>query len=178
MLEKVLIDLKVSDDYLEAAKISALLHDLGCIHGKRGHALNSYKIAKEYFEERNIELEHQEELLKAIRDHGSSFESDSLMTLVLIMCDKIDLRKERLAAEGFETPGIRQLQFIEDVQVSIDASSCSVNFMSNQGLDIDELNTFKFLDKTFLSVESLARFLNRDAVVLINGLPWTRELTE
>lgn len=46
LVESVLVQLNVDKAYIEAAKIAALLHDLGCVHGKKGHAMNSYLMVK------------------------------------------------------------------------------------------------------------------------------------
>lgn len=168
LVEKVLVQLDVDDAFIQASKIAALLHDLGCVDGKKDHALNSYNIVEDYIQKEQLNLAYQREILEAIRDHGSSFDSESLMTLALIMCDKIDLRKQRLAPEGFETIGIRQLKYIEDINVLIHNGECIVNFTAHQDIDLEELNRFKFLDKTFASIDAFARFNNLEAIIQMN----------
>lgn len=174
LVENVLVQLDVDEEFIQASKIAALLHDLGCVDGKKGHALNSYHIVKDYLEKEQLNLAYQNEVLEAIKDHGSSFDSDSLMTLVLIMCDKIDLRKQRLAPEGFETIGIRQLQYIEDIRVLIHNDSCIVDFIAHQDIDLEEFNSFKFLSKTFASIVAFASFNNLEPFIRMNGQPWLR----
>lgn len=175
LVESVLVQLNVDKAYIEAAKIAALLHDLGCVHGKKGHAMNSYLMVKQYLEENDMNLLYENEILNAIKHHGSGYDRDELMTLVLILCDKIDLTKHRLAPEGYETIGIRQLQYIQNVNVFIGHQKCVVEFEAVGEIDLDELNGFEFLDKTFKSIIAFARFNRLEPRILINGVIWDRK---
>lgn len=49
MTEMILKQLAVSEEYLEAAKIAALLHDVGALQGKAGHALRENNLQKHIF---------------------------------------------------------------------------------------------------------------------------------
>lgn len=175
LIESVLAQLNAKVEYIEAAKIAALLHDVGCIHGKKGHAMKSFEMVNAYLDQKKLNIFYQDEVLDAIKNHGSTFDSDSLMTQALIMCDKIDLTKQRLAPEGFETVGIRQLQYIEDVAVVIANDECHVAFSAHHDLDLHELNAFKFLDKTFQAIASFATWNQLKPVVTLNGAQWSRE---
>lgn len=175
LVESVLVQLNVDEGYIEAAKIAALLHDLGCVYGKKNHAFNSFLMTKDYLNENDINLIYQQEILDPIKSHGSSYDSNSLMTLALIMCDKIDLTKHRLAPEGFETNGIRQLQYIENVSVLIRNNECIVDFEAVGGIDFRELNHFAFLDKTFKSIDTFARFNHLEPRISMNGIVWSRK---
>lgn len=175
LVGSVLMQLNGDEDYIEAAIIAALLHDIGYVHEKKRHALNSYLMTKAYLDENGINNIYQNEILDAIKNQGSSYDTSSLMTLVLIMCDKIDLTKQRLAPEGFETIGIRQLQYIDDVRVLIHNNECVVDFKAVSEIDFIELNSFDFLDKTVKSIHAFARFNNLQPRIRMNGTQWHRE---
>ena len=59
MVERILIQFKFDDEYIDNAKIAALLHDVGYFRIKKDHEIRSYEIAKKYLEENNIELKYK-----------------------------------------------------------------------------------------------------------------------
>lgn len=175
LVEKILTQLHLENDFIESTKIAALFHDIGCVNGKKGHAKRSYQMAKDYFENNNISFPYYHQVLEAIKDHGSSFESESLMTLILILCDKLDITKERLAHEGYETYGIRQLQYIESVKVKIDNNYLHIDFKADSKIDLKELNNFDFIDKVFKAIAAFSNHQNLKAIVKINNEIWNRD---
>ena len=71
--------------------------------------MRSRIFAEKYFAENNIKPAYQNKILNAIEEHSNGFDSDELITLVLIISDKLDITNERLAKEGYKVPGMRQL---------------------------------------------------------------------
>lgn len=69
------------------------------------------------------------------------------MTLVLIISDKLDITKQRLANEGYNVIGMRQLQYIEDVVITFSDSDFIVNFLITDELNFQELFDFYFKKK-------------------------------
>ena len=51
MVEKILIQFDYDLEYIENAKIAALLHDVGYLGIKKDHEIRSYEMAKKYLEE-------------------------------------------------------------------------------------------------------------------------------
>ena len=45
-----------SDNFIEEAKIAAILHDIGALNGKKNHALKSYNFSKMYLKKNNFLL--------------------------------------------------------------------------------------------------------------------------
>lgn len=175
LVGEVLAQLHYEKEFIESTKIAALFHDIGCVDGKKGHPKRSYMMAKNYFEQNNISLPYHQQVLEAIKDHSSSFESDSFMTLTLILCDKLDITKERLAYEGYETYGIRQLQYIELVKIKIDKDCLYIDFKTDPDIDLKELNDFDFLDKVFKSIKYFSNHQNLKPIVKINNEIWNRD---
>ncbi len=158
--EIILRQLNAEEDYIDAAKISALLHDIGSVHGYEDHAFHSYVWASEYFRKHNIILPYHTEVLYAIRDHNDFFESISLMTLVLILADKLDITKERLTQSGKETEGIRQLQYIDSIDVSIEDNILHINLNTSHDLNIGEMIHLNFIQKLRSAIIALSRHQN------------------
>ena len=96
MTEKLLTDLNCDKALIEEAKIAALLHDLGCIEGKNNHAHRSYSMAKKYFEKNKINLKNENLILDAIKTHSDGFDTDNKIAVILILCDKLDIKKTRI----------------------------------------------------------------------------------
>ena len=174
-VEQILSQLEIDSEYVEATKIAALLHDIGCVNGKEEHALQTYLIVSNYFSEHSMKIPYQNEILEAIRDHGTGFKSDSLMTLTLILADKLDLTKNRLTSEGYETYGIRQLQYIDEIKIIIDKQFLRIYFMTKEIIDFKELNEFDFLNKVFKAIQAFSNKQKLEAIIRLNETVWNRE---
>ncbi|MHC5268566.1 HD domain-containing protein [Enterococcus sp. LJL98] len=172
MTASILKQLGVSDDYLEAAKIAALLHDVGALEGKENHAFRGRIFSAAYFKKHDLHLPYEQEILSAIADHSNGFESDELLTLALILSDKLDITKSRVAKAGYETPGMRQLQFITAIQIEISAEVFCVDFVAKQEIDLQEFENFYFIQKVFRAIAAFACKIARRPVILLNHRPW------
>lgn len=168
-VEKILQQLDVSKEYINSAKTASILHDTGAINGKEGHALRSKIFAEKYFKENNLELNYQNEILNAIENHSNGFDSDELMTLVLIISDKLDITHERLAKEGYKVPGMRQLQFIKSIEVSLHNNFFIINFITDERINLLELKEFYFIKKVLKSIEAFSKKIDHDYVLKLNG---------
>lgn len=91
LVETILLKFDVSKEYIESAKIASLLHDVGAITGKDGHALRSREFVKEYFKRKKLKPKYSSLILDSIEYHSNGFDSTELMTLVLIISDKLDI---------------------------------------------------------------------------------------
>ncbi len=172
MVEKTLIQLEYDDEYIENAKIAALLHDLGMIEGKEGHDVRSYLMTKEYFGKNKIVLKYQDEILEAIRLHRDTFDSNSVMATVLIFADKIDIKKSRLAPNGYDIVGLRQYQYIDDINIIKEDSSLTVQFVINEKCDRQELEDWYFTAKVFNAINAFANHFGFNLKILWNNDEW------
>ena len=68
-------------------------------------------LQKHIFVKQKICLPYQEEILSSIENHSNGFDSEELMTLALIISDKLDITTSRVAKAGYFVPGMRQFQF-------------------------------------------------------------------
>ena len=174
MVESILKQLGYDKDYINEAKIAALLHDIGCIQGKDNHQERSAIMAKKYLKENNIGLKYEDEVISAIKNHSAGFDEVNIMTLCLIFCDKLDIKKSRVAKEGYNVIGMRQLQYIDDINIAIDDEYVEVNFLAKDKMDIKELNNFYFIDKVFKAINSFSNKINRKAIIKLNNKFWER----
>lgn len=170
--ENILQQLHCEASYIDAGKIAALLHDIGVAYGKKGHAEKSYELARAYFAQKRIDFTEQEEVLQAIKNHSNGFEQDSLIGLTLLLSDKLDITSNRLTPIGKTIQGVRQLQYIETVEVKITEHLVAITFNSTPDIDFAELNTFDFISKVFKAINAFATKINRPANVYFNDKIW------
>ena len=170
--EKILKVLNYDDDFINEAKIAALLHDTGCTEGKENHAQRSYEFAKKYIEKNNIPLKNKNLVLEAIKNHSEGFTTDNIIQLVIILADKIDIKKSRISEYGRQVEGNRQYQYINDIQFEIKNNNFCINFICDDEINLEELNNYYFTKKVFKSIQSFADKLNLSPKVLMNNKIW------
>ncbi len=170
--EKILKVLKYDDDFIMEAKIAAILHDTGCIKGKDDHANRSYEFAKKYLKEKNIVLKNEALVLEAIKNHSDGFTTDNIIQLVIILGDKIDIKKSRISEAGKKIEGNRQYQYINDIQFEITNNNFCINFICDEQINLEELNNYYFTKKVFKAIKAFADKLNLSPKVSMNNKPW------
>ncbi len=171
-VEEVLIQLDYDQEFIENAKIAALLHDIGYGGVKKDHELRSYVIAKRYFKANNIKLKYNKEILDAIKSHRNGFESDNVMALVLILADKIDIKKNRLTAEGYSRDCLNQYQYIEDIKILKENNNFIVKFIIAEDCNKEKLEEWYFTAKALKAIRSFAKHFNYDLKILWNDKDW------
>lgn len=172
LVEKLLVDMGYDKDFVEEAKIAALLHDVGCIGGKEGHALRGYEYAKEFLKRKNLDLKHEDLILEAIKNHSDGFDTDNVITLALILSDKLDIKYTRVAKYGYNVIGNRQLQFIKDIIIDISNGVFHVSFIADDNIDKKELEEFYFIPKVFKAIKAFSNKMNLKPEVLFNNEKW------
>ncbi|MGG7162801.1 HD domain-containing protein [Clostridium ihumii] len=172
LVEVLLKKLNYDENFIEEAKIAAILHDVGAVEGKNNHALRSYEFAKKYFDENNILLKNRELVLDAIKSHSDGFNSDNIMTLTLIISDKLDIKHTRVAKEGYNVKGMRQLQYIKDILVDIDNKNLEIKFICDDKININELEEFYFIIKVFRAIKTFSEKMNLTPKVFLNNCKW------
>lgn len=177
IVEEILRMLNYDNEFIEEAKIAAIMHDVGAIQGKENHAERSYIYAKNYFNENNINIEHKEQVLEAIKNHSDGFDSDNIIQLALILADKLDIKYTRPTKRGLEIPGNRQYGNIENINTEIKDGALKIKFKSNDKLDKKELEDFYFMKKVGNAIKSFANKLNLKYEVFLNGEEWNEILS-
>jgi len=117
--EKILKDLNFEEDTIYKCKIACLLHDVGALQGKEEHAKRSYEYAQQLFKDKNWIFKDSESVLDAIRNHSDGFETNNIITLAIILADKLDVKKTRITELGKQIEGNRQYGHMEDIIINI-----------------------------------------------------------
>ncbi len=172
MVEKILIQLNFDEEYIENAKIAALLHDIGYGGIKKDHEIRSHDIAKKYFKDHKIKLKYEKEILESIKKHRDGFDSENIMVLALILADKIDIKYTRLTEEGRKIEGLNQYQYIEDIIIEKNNKDFIVNFLVNKRANRKMLEDWYFTIKVHNAIKSFANRLNLNLKILWNDEEW------
>lgn len=172
LVETILSKLNYDNDFIIKAKIACLFHDVGALQGKEGHALRSYEFTKKYFQDNNINFDDMELVLEAIKIHSDGFDTDNIIALALILADKLDIKKTRISASGKNVYGNRQYSHIEDIIINIDNNYLSINFITDNKENKEELEEYYFTKKVFKAIDSFSKKLNLDYEVFLNNDVW------
>ena len=170
--EEILKSLNFDEETIYSCKIACLLHDVGAIEGKDGHAERSYEYAKTLFEDNNYQFKDKDVVLDAIKIHSDGFGSDNIVALAIILADKLDIKKTRISEEGKKVIGNRQYQHIEDIVVNINDNKMAVNFITDGNLDLKETNEYYFTKKVFKAIKSFSNKLGLNYYILLDNNPW------
>lgn len=172
LMQSLLTNLGYMPDFIDEAMVAGILHDTGSINGKAGHAHRSYEFARQYFFNHNITLQNEFLILDAIKNHSEGFDTDNIIALTLILSDKLDIKYTRVAKAGYTIIGMRQLQYIRDVNVKIENFSLVINFICDPELNLKELEEFYFTRKVFKAIYAFADKTKLTPKVMINHTPW------
>ena len=172
--EKKLRDLDFDENTIYKSKIACLLHDIGALQGKENHAQRSFEYSKKLFEEHNWIFDGNESILDAIQNHSSGFETDNIITLSIILADKLDIKKNRITDAGKKIKGNRQYGHIEDINININIneSILTITFITDNKLDFEEVNSYYFTDKVFKAIEAFSKKFNLRYNVLLDNKIW------
>ena len=170
--EKILRDLDFDENTIYKSKIACLLHDIGALQGKENHAQRSFEYSKKLFEEHNWIFDGNESILDAIQNHSSGFETDNIITLSIILADKLDIKKNRITDAGKKIKGNRQYGHIEDINININESILTITFITDNKLDFEEVNSYYFTDKVFKAIEAFSKKFNLRYNVLLDNKIW------
>lgn len=172
LTEQLLRHLQEDNRFIEEAKVAALLHDIGSLEGKAGHAKRSYEYAKDYIKRHNITLKHEDLVLGAIKEHSNGFETNNPMALVLILADKLDVTKHRLAPAGYKIDGLNEIKLVESIEVSIINETLHVHFITQPNFNREAFENFYFSKKIFQAIKSFSKKMKLNYEIKLNQQEW------
>lgn len=170
--EKILLDLNVDKDIIFKCKIACLLHDVGALQGKEGHTERGFEYAINLFKEKNWNMEDFDDVFDAINNHSAGFDNENIITLAIILADKLDIKSSRITEEGKKIIGNRQYSHIEDIIININDGILTVNFITDGNINIDEVNNYYFTSKLFKAIEAFSDRLDLKYSILMDSSTW------
>ena len=172
LVKNVLEALNYDKGFIDEAQVAAILHDTGCTEGKENHEVRSYEFAKEYLQKNNIQLKNKDMVLEAIKNHRNGFDTDNIITLTLILADKLDIKKTRVTPEGCKVIGNRQFQYVNDIYLKTSNNNLRVYFDCDKQISLKELEEYYFTTKVFKAIRSFSEKMNLEPDVFMNNKKW------
>jgi HD superfamily phosphohydrolase YqeK len=162
-----LTQVKAQRNELELAEVACLLHDIGNVRGREGHAKYSEEMAREYLSKFGMSGEDIEVVAQAIGDHSGGKNMRTLVGAALILGDKLDVSCERL------TPGVElnelceELRKLKKITYTVGDEIATLNYEVEGEFDTSLL---RFWWKCLSVPEMVAGFVGRGFRFTINGV--------
>lgn len=171
IMDKLCNILNIDSEEKEALLIASVLHDIGQVDGREEHGKKAKMFLIDNFEDDLKNQKYYVDILEAIEKHDNPCVVDnSLFTLLVQFCDKMDFSKERLEDNYREKFRYYPYENIDRVDFIYDDNNFGINIITSNVDNFVEL-FFKenFPRKVLNAVEALAKKLNREPLVLNNG---------
>lgn len=130
-IESLLTKLNFGEDVIELGKIAGLLHDIGTIDGKKGHAHRSSEMCIHFLEKTKLSQECKGIIIHAIEDHSNGNEINSPVGAALLIADKIDISKNRVLELGKQDRWHSNLLNIEETILIVEDKNIIINYIVN-----------------------------------------------
>lgn len=130
-IEKLLTSLNFDRKTIELGKIAGLLHDIGTIEGKKGHAHRSSEMCVHFLDKIRLSQESKDIIIHAIEDHSNGKEINSPVGAALLLADKIDISKNRVLELGKQDRWHNNLLNIEETILTVEDKNIIINYIVN-----------------------------------------------
>lgn len=167
-VNKILIDLNADYRVIELGMTAALLHDIGLSNGdKVDHAIESSKIFTKFLDKNDITESEEEILRQAIMDHSKGNDIKSLVSLSLVLADKLDVTYDRTINSSIQDTINKEIQKIRSVDINITDDNLIVYYKTIDNFDI---NILKNWPKAITIPYKVAKYLNKNYIFMINDV--------
>ena len=167
----------------EAILIALGLHDVGRADPELSgdnkknedeHPEYSYKFALDYLKDKDIPEDLKNEILEAIRGHGTREDKTSLIAAVVYMCDKV-FSKQRFKdnEDTREHPVYKNWLLVDSVDFKVDGNKLVVTHNCADGISEDFFTNYgglKQWDKVHHAVDNVAKLVGLEAEVGFQNL--------
>lgn len=128
VIRKILTELNYTNRIVELGMIAGILHDIGIIEGKNGHAIRSAEYAKKFLVKTYLTDSEKEIVCHSIEDHSNGIKINSPIGAALLIADKIDLSKNRVTELGKKDKWHSNLLEIEKSEIIIKNQTIIINY--------------------------------------------------
>ncbi|MCL1998273.1 MAG: hypothetical protein FWG65_05840 [Turicibacter sp.] len=165
---EILIGLNFDERTIEIGKIAGLIHDIGCISGKKGHALKSAQMCAKFLSKINVTQLEKNLIVQAIADHSNGNNIKSAIGAALLIADKTDLSKKRVLNPNDVNNYHKNLLEVDNVEITVQAKEMLINFVASDKFSITAL--YELWSKAFTIPAKAAKYFNLSAVFAVNNL--------
>lgn len=129
-IEYLLTKLNFEKDIIELGKIAGLLHDIGIIEGKKGHAHRSSEMCIHFLDKTKLPQKSKDTIIHAIKDHSNGDDIKTPVGAALLLADKIDISKNRVLELGKQDSWHNNLLNIEETILRVEGRNI-INYIVN-----------------------------------------------
>ena len=171
IMDKLCDLLSIGRKKKEALLIASALHDIGQVDGRGHHGRKAKDFLINNFENELKSQEYYNDILTAIEKHDNNCVVDnSLFTILVQFCDKMDFSKERLEDNYREKFRYYCWEDVVKVDFIFDNDNFGINIITNNIDNFDELfSKENFSRKIVNVVEVLAEKLGKKSLLLNSG---------
>lgn len=128
---KILSGLNYDSDMIELGKVAALLHDIGTIYGKNGHAHRSSEMCTKFLNKTNLSQKSKNIIIHAIYDHSNGDDLNSPIGAALLLADKINLSKDRVLELGKDDNALSEFLNVDETVLTVSSKNIIINYVAN-----------------------------------------------
>ncbi len=166
-VREILLQLNADERTVDLGMTAALLHDIGLSKGdKIDHAIESSRLFTNFISEDDVTGEEIEVLRQAIKDHSKGNNIESKIGLALVLADKLDVNYHRTEKSSIQDTINKEIQKIKNVSIKISDKDLVVNY---EVIGNFNLGILKDWSKSITIPYKVARYLNKEFILLING---------
>lgn len=171
IMDKLCNLLEINEEKKEALLIASALHDIGQVDGREQHGRKAKNFLIENFETELKNQEYYNDILIAIEKHDDNCMVDnSLFTILVQFCDKMDFSKARLEDNYREKFRYYCWEDVAKIEFILDNDSFGINIITKNINNFDDFfSKEKFSKKIVNAVEVLAEKLGKKSLLLNNG---------
>lgn len=159
-VQKIFDIFDIQDNSLkENCLIACSLHDTGMLNGKANHAKRSYIFAKQYLKNK-LDKKDYKIVLATIYNHSFIRNKAPLIERILVLADKLDMSHSRLLEGGKSINGMRQVEFIQNIDIFKENNVFIVLFTIDKQINLQEWKKYYFTKKMELATENLAKYFH------------------
>ena len=166
-IETLLSQLGFDKHIIELGKIAGLLHDIGTINGKKGHAFRSSEMCVPFLNKTNLSREDKDIIIHAIEDHSNGDNITSSVGAALLLADKINISKNRVLELGKQDHWHSNLLNIEETVLKVDGKNIIVNYIVNDKFSKEIL--LGELKKGITAPIKASKYLGYNCIFELNG---------
>jgi len=170
-VEFILTSLSYDEHIIQLGKIAGLLHDIGNVGGKAGHAEKSAIMCVEFLDKTLLSKADKNTIIQAIADHSDGDNIVSAVGAALLIADKSDVSKNRWLPDIAMDPWHEDLLEFVDVDIRITDKTITINYIKNPD---NSKNSVKLLyerwPKSLHLTAKACSFLKRECIFEENGI--------
>ena len=166
-IEYILTELGYDENIIELGKIAGLLHDIGTIEGKKGHAKRSSEMCKHFLDKTELSDHDKNLIIHAIEDHSNGEDINSPMGAALLIADKIDISKNRILELGKKDSWHNNALNIDKTFITIENKNIVIDYIAN-----DKFSKEIFIDEWEKGITipiKASKYFDCECIFKLNG---------